>query len=386
MAIALSGGMDSLMTLHQVRRSLPSGTMITALYTNHQQRKAASVESALVKRWCQALNIPFHSLDLDVAPGADAATLRRARYRAMITWCHEHHHPVLITGHHSDDQNETFLIAAQRGSGVDGLAGMRPVHTWWGIQVVRPMLLFSRQELLAEARALGLRWVEDPSNAKTSFLRNRLRVALTEAPHHLETTIEAVAAARDYFDRHVDAIFRQHVQIFSEGYVTLPYPTLVAQDQEIARRILKQALRLISGKAVDPRFSRLHRATWALYQNPKETLSLHGCIITSTPEKIIIYREFKAVDNTPLPGDQAHLWDQRFFCQASEPDAYWSVLGVQGYEHIRAHLKPTGRPLRYAVALTQPALWSKEDHRVLAAPTLHYQPEERQMRVFFLGG
>ncbi len=385
MAIALSGGMDSLVTLNQVRRSVPSGTMITALYTNHQQRKAACIESALVKQWCQALGVPFHSLDLALHPGLDAATLRRARYRAMITWCHEHHHPVLITGHHSDDQNETFLIAAQRGSGVDGLAGMRPVHTWWGIQVVRPMLLFPRQDLLAEARTLGLRWVEDPSNAKTSFLRNRLRAALIDIPHHLETTIEAVAAARDYFDRHVDAFFSHHVQMFPEGYLTLPYPTLVAQDQEIARRILKQALRLISGKAVDPRFSRLSRATWALYQAPKQTLSLHGCIITSTSEKIMIYRELKAIDSTPLPGDQAHLWDQRFFCQASEPNAYWSALGAQGYEQIRAHLKPTGRPLRYAVSLTQPALWSKEDHRVLAAPTLGYQSEEISFRVFFLG-
>ncbi|MFM7621623.1 MAG: hypothetical protein ACKO57_01410, partial [Alphaproteobacteria bacterium] len=121
------------------------------------------------------------------------------------------------------------------------------------------------------------------------FLRNRLRAALMDTPHHLETTIGALTATRDYFDYHPDTFFRQHVQIFPEGYITLPYPALIAQDGEIARRILKQALRLISGKAVDPRFARLSRATWALYQTPKQTLSLHGCILTSTPEKILIY-------------------------------------------------------------------------------------------------
>ena len=385
MAVALSGGVDSLVTLHHLRRFVPQGTVISALYINHHQRAASSMEAKIIQRWCQNLGVPFCSLDLNEPMNSDAATLRRARYRAMITWCHAHHHPVLITGHHSDDQNETFLIAAQRGSGLDGLAGMRPIYTWWGIQVVRPLLMVTKEQIVAEARALGLRWIEDPSNEKMSFLRNRLRAALMDTPHHLETTIGALTATRDYFDHHVDAFFRQHVQIFPEGYITLPYPALIAQDGEIARRVLKQALRLISGKAVDPRFARLSRATWALYQTPKQTLSLHGCIVTSTPEKILIYREAQAIDPTPLPADQPHLWDQRFFCQANEPSAYWAALGAEGYESIRPHLKAKQRPLRYAVALTQPALWSTEDRRVLAAPTLDYAPEERTLRVFFLG-
>ena len=385
MAVALSGGVDSLVTLHHLRRFVPQGTVISALYINHHQRAASSMEAKIIQRWCQNLGVPFCSLDLNEPMNSDAATLRRARYRAMITWCHAHHHPVLVTGHHSDDQNETFLIAAQRGSGLDGLAGMRPTHTWWGIQVVRPLLMVTKEQIVAEARALGLRWIEDPSNEKMSFLRNRLRAALMDTPHHLETTIGALTATRDYFDHHVDAFFRQHVQIFPEGYITLPYPALIAQDGEIARRVLKQALRLISGKAVDPRFARLSRATWALYQTPKQTLSLHGCIVTSTPEKILIYREAQAIDPTPLPADQPHLWDQRFFCQTNEPSAYWAALGAEGYESIRPHLKAKQRPLRYAVALTQPALWSTEDRRVLAAPTLDYAPEERTLRVFFLG-
>ena len=385
MAVALSGGVDSLVTLHHLRRSVPQGTVISALYINHHQRAASSMEAKIIQRWCQNLGVPFCSLDLNEPMNSDAATLRRARYRAMITWCHAHHHPVLVTGHHNDDQNETFLIAAQRGSGLDGLAGMRPTHTWWGIQVVRPLLMVTKEQIVAEARALGLRWIEDPSNEKMSFLRNRLRAALMDTPHHLETTIGALTATRDYFDHHVDAFFRQHVQIFPEGYITLPYPALIAQDGEIARRVLKQALRLISGKALDPRFARLSRATWALYQTPKQTLSVHGCIVTSTPEKILIYREAQAIDPTPLPADQPHLWDQRFFCQTNEPSAYWAALGAEGYESIRPHLKAKQRPLRYAVALTQPALWSTEDRRVLAAPTLDYAPEERTLRVFFLG-
>ncbi len=385
MAVALSGGVDSLVTLHHLRRAVPQGTVISALYINHHQRAASSMEAKIIQRWCQNLGVPFCSLDLNEPMNSDAATLRRARYRAMITWCHAHHHPVLVTGHHNDDQNETFLIAAQRGSGLDGLAGMRPTHTWWGIQVVRPLLMVTKEQIVAEARALGLRWIEDPSNEKMSFLRNRLRAALMDTPHHLETTIGALTATRDYFDHHVDAFFRQHVQIFPEGYITLPYPALIAQDGEIARRVLKQALRLISGKALDPRFARLSRATWALYQTPKQTLSVHGCIVTSTPEKILIYREAQAIDPTPLPADQPHLWDQRFFCQTNEPSAYWAALGAEGYESIRPHLKAKQRPLRYAVALTQPALWSTEDRRVLAAPTLDYAPEERTLRVFFLG-
>ena len=70
MAVALSGGVDSLVTLHYVRRSVPQGTLLTALYTNHHQRAASDLESHLVHQWCQALGVPFYSLDLDTPPTA----------------------------------------------------------------------------------------------------------------------------------------------------------------------------------------------------------------------------------------------------------------------------------------------------------------------------
>jgi len=82
---------------------------------------------------------------------------------------------VLALAHHRDDQAETFLLRALRASGPDGLAAMRPWQRFGAGWLWRPLLGVPRTELLAHARARGLRWIEDPSNDDTAHDRNFLR-------------------------------------------------------------------------------------------------------------------------------------------------------------------------------------------------------------------
>ncbi|MFX5046137.1 ATP-binding protein, partial [Acinetobacter baumannii] len=72
---------------------------------------------------------------------------------------------------------ETVLLRLARGSGTDGLAGMAAVRADGAVRVIRPLLGFSHERLLATCRAAGLDWVEDPSNHNPRFARARLRAA-----------------------------------------------------------------------------------------------------------------------------------------------------------------------------------------------------------------
>ena len=80
---------------------------------------------------------------------------------------------LLVTAHHADDSLETFLINLSRGTGLDGLSGI-PARTG---AIRRPLLTFSRERLAAYARAEGIAWREDQTNAEVGYLRNRCRHA-----------------------------------------------------------------------------------------------------------------------------------------------------------------------------------------------------------------
>ena len=78
-------------------------------------------------------------------------------------------------GHHRDDQAETVLFNALRGSGIAGLAGMPVVRVWSGPPLLRPFLEVPRTSLHAYAAEFGLSWLDDPSNADIALRRNFLR-------------------------------------------------------------------------------------------------------------------------------------------------------------------------------------------------------------------
>ena len=77
----------------------------------------------------------------------------------------------LITAHHADDNLETFMIHLSRGSGLRGLTGIPEKNG----NILRPLLPFSREEILSFATSNGIRWREDESNAESDYLRNRIR-------------------------------------------------------------------------------------------------------------------------------------------------------------------------------------------------------------------
>ncbi|MDC0434662.1 tRNA lysidine(34) synthetase TilS, partial [bacterium] len=102
------------------------------------------------------------------------ASARRARYQQFSQILHKGEH--LLLAQHAEDQAETFLLQALRGSGPDGLAGMPGKRVFAEGMMTRPLLGCSQQSLLDTARVLALDWVEDPSNQQLQFDRNFLRL------------------------------------------------------------------------------------------------------------------------------------------------------------------------------------------------------------------
>lgn len=183
--VAVSGGVDSTVLLHALARAAPGLAMELAVgHVNHGLRgEASDADEAFVRERAEAEGLPFGSRR--VAPGAlreGAASrarptrqeaARRLRYRALRALAAELGCGHVATGHVLDDQAETVLLRLLRGTGPDGL-GAIPERSRDGV-VVRPLLGVSREAVEAYARAEGLAWREDASNARDAYARNRLR-------------------------------------------------------------------------------------------------------------------------------------------------------------------------------------------------------------------
>jgi tRNA(Ile)-lysidine synthase len=113
------------------------------------------------------------------AAQASKATARTARYAALATVDAD----VIALAHHADDQAETLLLQLLRGAGPAGLAAMPTYRSpAAGPALLRPLLSLPRAAIDAYARAAGLEWVDDESNADTGVKRNFIRRDIAPMP------------------------------------------------------------------------------------------------------------------------------------------------------------------------------------------------------------
>ncbi|WP_448662974.1 tRNA lysidine(34) synthetase TilS [Sphingomonas sp. CJ20] len=186
LGLAVSGGADSMAMLVLARAAFPG--QVAAATVDHQLRAAAAAEAAMVARHCAVLGIPHATLlpDAPIMGASIQAQARAARYRLLAHWAGTHGISALATAHHADDQAETFLMRAARGSGVTGLSGIRARAVLAegppAVALLRPLLGCRAAALRALAHATGTPFVDDPSNADPRHDRTRFRQMLAANP------------------------------------------------------------------------------------------------------------------------------------------------------------------------------------------------------------
>lgn len=173
--VALSGGADSVALLCVL---LEAGCDCHAAHCNYHLRGEESMrDERFVQNLCRQLNVPLTVKDFDV-PGyqrAHGCSIEMACRELRYAWFEQERQQLgcdmIAVAHHADDQVETFFLNLLRGTGVRGLAGMRPLngHVW------RPLLGVRRSDIIDYLKAIGQDYVTDSTNAENDYRRNRLR-------------------------------------------------------------------------------------------------------------------------------------------------------------------------------------------------------------------
>ena len=174
--LAYSGGVDSHALLH-----LMSGLdfELTAIYVDHGLQPHSKAWGEHCRQHCSDLGVPFiyTSVNVESGPGTSLeAEARKARYSKLKEYMLQG--DCLLTAHHQDDQAETLVLQLLRGAGAPGLAAMPAIAPCGPGKQARPLLGFSREEILRYAEKHQLQWVDDPSNADVRFDRNLIRQQL----------------------------------------------------------------------------------------------------------------------------------------------------------------------------------------------------------------
>jgi tRNA(Ile)-lysidine synthase len=216
-AVAVSGGRDSMALLHCLARAAQTQDVeVWALHVNHGLQPAADVWAAFVERTCTRwstrklpLRCAMQRLQGQPASGQSVEAWARAgRYAALASMARAAGCDVVALAHHRADQAETFLLQALRGGGPAGLASMPASVLRDGITWLRPWLVQPREAIEAYVRVHRIRFVDDASNADPRFARNRLRLevmpalraAFPEAEQALADAARHAARARAFID------------------------------------------------------------------------------------------------------------------------------------------------------------------------------------------
>lgn len=249
LAVALSGGADSVALLHVLTRCYKGA--LCAIHVHHGIRGAeADRDADFCRALCEKWGVPFVLLCLDVPALAAADGLglesaaRAARYRALAEEMKKKEIPLLATAHHADDQLETMLQNLLRGAGGRGMCGIPAVRPMeHGALVVRPLLQMTKAQILNYCKENGLEYVTDSTNEEPCCPRNRLRAEVLPVLRELWPRGAARAAACAASLAEDEAYLRSLAEDFlkKEGK-TPPVAALCALPYPVFARVMQLLL------------------------------------------------------------------------------------------------------------------------------------------------
>lgn len=374
LAVAVSGGPDSMaLVLLLDAWARARGGSIVALTIDHGLRPDSKDEAQQVGAWLAARAVEHAILPWDgekpVSGIQEAA--RRARYDLLAGACAERGILHLAVAHHADDQAETVLFRSQRGSGPGGLAGMSACRSLGPARLIRPLLAWPKQALIATCKTAGQDFVEDPSNHSPRFARTALRDRLADDSEQRDTLLATARRAgeqRAADESRLAAILGRFAESRPDGSVAIDLDAMSAESRPPA---LSAALRAAGGGAHPPDREAVADLDRAATSAGFKGASLAGCLVRPWRGRLLIAREpGRTAPPTKLVPGRWQKWDGRFLLRiapsmARSREFEVGALGHAGYAPLRRSVR-IGPPS--LAAATLPAI--SADGRLVAVPGL----------------
>ena len=257
--LALSGGEDSRALFYRLLQySEETGAPLSVAHVNHMIRdREADRDMQFVKELAESEGVPCYTTCINVPLRAEDSgktleqAAREARYEFFDELMKEHNIPILVTAHTLEDRVETIMFNMVRGTGLNGLCGMRPCRaTTYGV-LVRPLLFTPKSEIRNYSLARSLDHVFDSTNDDDRYTRNFVRHRVLPVMHDVNPSLDAAVGRmaeslqndEDFIAMHVENYLRENGEAaYEAARLTALHPALLARVLDRMYRAALQSL------------------------------------------------------------------------------------------------------------------------------------------------
>lgn len=210
--VALSGGADSVAL---TRILITLGYHCEAAHCNFELRgEESDRDEDFVRNFCRSLNIKCHSIHFETRRYAAQQSIsiemaaRELRYNWFTKICEKSDCQVVAVAHHKDDSVETMLLNLIRGTGINGLLGIRPKNG----NVVRPLLCASRQEVVEYLHRMNQTYVTDSTNLEDEYTRNKIRLNLLPLMEEINPSVKDGLVKTASYLNDISKVYQQAIK------------------------------------------------------------------------------------------------------------------------------------------------------------------------------
>ncbi len=313
-ALAVSGGSDSTALMLLVSNWHGKVTILTV---DHQLRPDSRKDAEQTRQWANRLGLDCEILTWqhDEPTSRIQEKARLARYGLMTDWCRENAVPALVTAHTRNDQLETFAMRLNRASGVKGLGAMAPKSSMNSIDIIRPLLDVSRQELQDYLKANYHGWLDDPSNYNRVFERVRIRQDKPFLPDGkiIALTAKRLRRANEALEMETSNKMAQLVKASTAGYCLIEREGFDSLADEFSLRILQRCIEWAGGGCEYLSMAAIEQlGKWASNEQGSAR-TLGGTRITRRKDHFVIGREAGRISSKiEIASSGTAIWDGRF--------------------------------------------------------------------------
>jgi tRNA(Ile)-lysidine synthase len=297
--VAVSGGSDSL-ALSALSKAYSEEEKNKVFYVlvDHSIRSNSSKEALAVKNLLKKKGINLTILKNKKKINKNfQSQAREIRYQLLLNFCKKNKIKFIMTGHHRDDQIETFLIRLSRGSGIQGLSSMNKISSLSNaIKLFRPLLNEKKEDLVFLAKYYFGKVFKDPSNANQKYLRTKIRNLIKQFEKsgikhdRIINSINNLASSRDTLNFYIQKI-ENDCLVKKDKTIVINLKKFLLENNEIQLKIFSNCIKKISKNYYPPRAKKVLNLLNRIESNQKIKATLGGCVILKDKKSLTISKE-----------------------------------------------------------------------------------------------
>ena len=297
--VAVSGGPDSLAltSLSKIYSNEKKSNIFFALI-DHNIRSNSSTEAKAVKSLLKKKKINLNILkNKEKIKKNIQSQARVVRYKFFLNFCNKNKIKFILTGHHRDDQIETFLIRLSRGSGIQGLSSMKKISNLNNrTKLIRPLLGEKKQDLTVLAKKYFGKIFKDSSNTNKKYLRTKIRALIKQFEKNgikhdrIINSINNLGITRDTLNVYISRVEKKCVKE-KKKEIVINLKNFSLENDEIQLKIFSNCIKNVSRNYYPPRAKKIVNLLSKIKSDKKLKVTLGGCVIHKIYHNLVIYKE-----------------------------------------------------------------------------------------------